>query len=108
MPELMTFEYATTHSVSCLPIDHINAFEFTLTVVYAGNDRWAVRRLSRCYNAAGEPDWEPIPSDRTPEWLAEYRHDFDTAMEIARKVAPTLRINGVGVREIIAEEARRG
>jgi hypothetical protein len=101
MTRLMTFEYATTHSVSCLPIDHDHAFEYTVLVEYAGHDKWAVRRFKRCYNAAGEADWESTSSERTAEWLAEFRHDFDTAMEIARKVAPTLRSNGVSVREVI-------
>lgn len=94
---------ATEYSVSCLPLDDINSIEFTLTVEYRGRGKWAVTRLKRCYDIDGNADWEPIPSERQDEWLARYRHDLDTALRIAREVAPTLRNGRVTVADVLAE-----
>lgn len=92
------------YEVTCLPSD-MDLLDRDLLSVYVerrGHDRWAVTRLSRCYDIDGEPDWEPIPSEREDEWLARYRHDFDTAISVAKKVAPTLRVNRLGVAEMLA------
>lgn len=44
-----------------------------------GPAKWAVRRSGNVLSRSGEWDWEPTPSSRTHEWLAEHR--FDTASE---------------------------
>ncbi|MFF4026902.1 hypothetical protein ACFYY5_29040 [Nocardia elegans] len=79
------------YEVSCLPWDHPERDSFAITVEYRGRGKWAVSRFTRCYDIDGSPDWEPIPSERTDEWLARYRHDLDDALRIAREVAPGLK-----------------
>ena len=92
------------YEVSCLPEAHIDRAIFTVDVERRGHGKWAVARFKRCYDIDGEPDWEPLPSAREDEWLARYRHDLDTALEIARKVAPLVRVNGLGVADVIYKE----
>ncbi|AHH16568.1 hypothetical protein NONO_c17680 [Nocardia nova SH22a] len=100
----------TRYDVSCLPQDDINALSYTVHVEYAGYGRWAVRRMQRCYDIDGREDWEPIPSEREDEWLARFRHDLPTALEIAKRAAPLIRVNGHSVADVLAfiEEANRG
>ncbi|MFJ1461803.1 hypothetical protein [Nocardia sp. N2S4-5] len=98
---------ATTYTVSCLPEDHDDLCVWSVFVEYAGRGRWAVRRMKRCYDIDGEWDWESIPSERTEEWLARFRFDLDTALDIARRVAPTIRVNGRTAQDILAQEANR-
>lgn len=93
----------TRYDVSCLPHDHIDAPYFTLQVEYRGDGRWAVTRHGYCYNAAGEPDYEPIPSSREDEWLTEFRMSLGDALNVARRVAPTLTINGRTVADVMTD-----
>lgn len=52
--------------------------------------RWAVTRNGDCLNRAGTWDYEPLPSDRTDDWLKEHRFDTrDEAFEAARKALST-------------------
>ncbi|MBF6213735.1 hypothetical protein IU487_22215 [Nocardia puris] len=89
------------YTVSCLPEDHPELAHFTVDVEYRGRGRWAVARYKRCYDADGREDWEPIPSERTDEWLDRHRHDLDAALDIARRVAPTLTVNGHTVADVL-------
>lgn len=107
MPEpmnLVAAVRATTYTVSCLPEGHDDLYVWAVFVEFTGRG-WAVRRMKRCYDIDGEWDWESIPSERTEEWLARFRFDLDTALDIARRVAPTIRVNGRTARDILAWEA---
>lgn len=86
--------HPTKYSVSCLPIDHPDAYMFTIHVVWRGKDRWAVKRSEFCYDAKGRERFEPNPSSRTDAFLRRYRHSFDDAMELAKRIAPTLTVYG--------------
>ncbi|MCM6776262.1 hypothetical protein NDR87_18790 [Nocardia sp. CDC159] len=97
--------HASRYTVTCLPIDHFEAHLFSVHVEYTGRGRWAVRRLKRCYDINGKPDWESIPSERTDEWLDRFRFDRDTALAVARRVAPTLIVNGTTVPRALARIA---
>lgn len=92
----------TAYEVSCLPEDHIDAYHFTLRVVYRGKDRWAVVDGPWCLDADGNSEYESLPSNRTDEFLAVHRFDLDTALNIARKYAPKMRINGFTVADVLA------
>ncbi|MGW5387147.1 hypothetical protein [Nocardia sp. NPDC003963] len=96
----------TRYEVSCMPLDSINALGLTVTVEHRGNDRWAVKRLSSCYDIDGNPSYESIPSEREEEWLERYRHDLDTALELAKRIAPTLKVNGHSIADVLLWESR--
>lgn len=84
----------TTYSVSILPMDHREHGHFEVTVEWRGNDRWAVLHSGYCLGADGEWDYERRPSSRTDEWLASHRFDLDTALRLAKDVAPGITVNG--------------
>lgn len=103
--------HPTEYTVSCLPLDHPDADSFTLYVRWTGGDRWKVTTMFKDALAAdGEWDGEPLPSERTDEWLAAHRFDFDTALALAKEHAPrmTLRARGrvLTVDEILAQGQR--
>ena len=78
----------TEYTVSMLPEDDINAGAFDITVAYRGHDLWAVSRSRRCLGRDGTWDWEPIPSERDDEWLAEHRFPEQEALRLAKEQAP--------------------
>ncbi|RAJ70229.1 hypothetical protein K378_01394 [Streptomyces sp. Amel2xB2] len=96
----------TRYEVSCVP-EGIDRAHFSIHVEYRGRDLWAVTRHRECLAADGTWSWESIPSEREDEWLARHRFDLDTALELAKQVAPLLTVNGFTVTEAIAMEARR-
>jgi hypothetical protein len=93
----------TEVTVCALPDDHINYDLYAVQVQWRGGETHAVVRHKRCLNAAGEWDWEPLPSSRTDEWIADHRFDYHTALRLAAEVAPSVKCNGVTA----AEEAGR-
>lgn len=54
------------------------------------DNAWAVCCGSQCADADGNLEYEPMPSNRTDEWRARFRHDFDTANKIAQKLWTTI------------------
>lgn len=97
---------ATRYEVSCLPEDHDERSYMSVSVEYRGHGKWAASRMKRCYDIDGNPDWEPTPSSREDEWLARFRFDLDTALAVAKKVAPTLKLNRLSVADILAQDAQ--
>jgi hypothetical protein len=96
----------TRYEVSCLPPDMINADSFTIQVEFRDHDKWAVLlRNMWCLSSSGEWEWEPLPSEREDEWLAEHRFDLDTALRLAKERAPLITVNGHTVADAIAMEA---
>lgn len=88
-------------AVSLLPLDHDASSYYTVMVEYRGPGRWAVTRHGNCLSRSGEWDYESMPSSRTDDWLAEFRFTYDEAIEAAAKVAPTLKVNGMSVQEVL-------
>jgi hypothetical protein len=98
--------HVTKYLVSCLPLDSGNAAIWGVDVEYAGRGRWAVRQRGHsCYDIDGNTSWEPIPSEREDEWLDRHRFDLDTALELARKVAPTIVVNGLTPAQVLERHA---
>lgn len=58
----------------------------TVTVAKRGDNQWAVLTRSHCYDVDGNAEYERIPSERTDEFKARFRHDLDTAVRLAREV----------------------
>lgn len=110
----------TRYEVSCLPPDAADADVFTLTVEWRGDDRWAVRRARAFYDAQGNRSWgyrweddrEPVTDEERAsyaqgydEWVAAHRFDLDTALDIAKKAAPSMTVNGCTVGKVLADIA---
>lgn len=93
----------TRYEVSCVPPDNIDAPHFTVAVEYRGRDLWAVVRMGECLGTDGEWDFEPRPSSREDDWLDTHRFDLDTALRLAKEVAPELTVNGFTVADVLAK-----
>ena len=96
----------TAYSVSCVPEDNINAPHFTAKVEYRGRGGWAVTDGFHVYAADGSRAHEHIPTERTDEFLARFRHSELEAVSLAKRVAPTLRVNGYTVADVLARADR--
>lgn len=93
----------TEYTVSCLPQDHQLAVHLSLLVVERSPGRWAVLRNGYCYNAAGEKEYERSGTERTPGFLEDFRHSRKAALALAKRIAPTLTVNGVTVNDALTE-----
>lgn len=102
MTDLPVHTTATTYTVSALPLDHPENGHFSITVEWRGEGRWAVCRFRQCLDANGEWDYESIPSEREDDWLDAHRFGLDTALRLAQQAAPTIRVNGYSVTDVLA------
>lgn len=94
------------YTVSVLPEGHIDAHTFDIEVEYRGGGRWAVTHHRYCLGADGAWEYEQHPSERTEEWLALHRFTETEALDLARRAAPSVRINGITAAELAARTAR--
>lgn len=93
----------TRYEVSCLPEGHELRHSMTINVEYRGRNRYAVlNRLGEALGSDGEWDWEPRPSERDDDWIATHRFDLDTALNLAKEAAPTMRVGRFTVPDALA------
>lgn len=96
----------TRYVVSCLPEDHDNRYWYTIRVEYGGHGQYAVRHNQMHYGTNGawehEPHWPEHGIDEDMVWLAAHRFDHDTALRLARELAPTLTYRGRSVADALA------
>ena len=100
----------TSYDVSIWPdeIECMDSETWKLNVEYRGHGKWAVTRNGRtCLSAAGEWDWESLPSERTDEWLALHRFPLEEALALARQHAPDVKINDMTATEVLARHRAR-
>lgn len=97
----------TCYEVTAYPFHDINRSLFVITVERRAENSWAVLlRGSQCWNRRTKAwDYEPSPSSRTDAFKRTHRFRLDQALEIARKVAPTLSVMGLTVDQA-ASDAR--
>lgn len=110
----------TRYRVSCVP-EGLESHPFEIIVEDRGNGRWAVTNRTRLLGADGTWSWgyqwrggdEPITEAAMDEyqrgheaWLKAHRFDLDTALELARKAAPLLTVNGFTVLDALAMQAQ--
>jgi hypothetical protein len=86
------------YSVSALPPDHKARRHYTIHVEYTGRGLWAVRWSGGVFDSDGNfALLEPLPSERDEDWYARFRFTLDEALEHAKRLAPTLEVNGYTV-----------
>ncbi|MBK1788806.1 hypothetical protein [Prauserella cavernicola] len=109
----------TAYVVSCLPEDDVNAHGFEVRVEYRGAGLWAVLSKGRFLGRDGSWSWGYVWRDGTQEpntdaefaeyssgedsWRTDHRFDLDTALRMAKKVAPTVWCNGYTLADALEE-----
>lgn len=77
----------TEYTVTTQPLNELESALDGITVAYRGHGLWAVTRRRRCLGRDGSWDWEPMPSWRDDEWLAEHRFPEAEALRLAKAAA---------------------
>jgi hypothetical protein len=90
------------YTVSCLPEDEIERGSWDLAVEERGEGRWAVLHLGLCLGSDGRFVYEPSPSNRTDEFLADHRFGLDEALALAKRAAPDVVVNGMRPADAVA------
>ena len=90
-------------------IECLDSETWKLTVEYRGHGKWAVTRggMQTCLNIDGEWDYEMRPSEREDGWLASHRFPLGEALDLARRHAPLVMINGMTAAEVLARHRER-
>lgn len=91
----------TEVTLSAIPEDNINHSIYSVTVTWRGGEQYAVKRLSQVLGADGTWDYEPSPSNRTDEWIAAHRFDYDHAMHLAHEACQHITVNGFTVADAL-------
>lgn len=95
----------TRYLVTCLPEGHDDRWTFTIQVQHTGRGLFAVRHGIRHYGSDGtwsyEPDFDEDDAAEA-EWAKEHRFDHDTALRLAKELAPTLTYRGLSVVDVLA------
>ncbi|MFE0647452.1 hypothetical protein ACFVZH_02525 [Streptomyces sp. NPDC059534] len=83
----------TRYEVSVLPRDDINRKYFTLFVDNRGDGRWSVNDGHGCYAADGTwaAGMKPFHLDG---WENSHRFSLDEALTLAKRLAPSVSVNG--------------
>ncbi len=88
-------------TVSLFPPGHDYYRDCSVSVASRGKGKWAVTHFASVLSRKGKWEYEPMPSSRTAAWLKSHRFDLKEAIELARKHAGTMEINGRSVEEIL-------
>lgn len=96
----------TVFRVSCVPMDHEDAYHLSITVERRGPNAWAVCRFGECCTKAGAWARESNPSSRTDRYKRARRFPLEQALAIACREAQRLNVNGYSVDEVIARRAQ--
>lgn len=97
---------AVAYQVSCLPPDHVDAYQFTLRVERRNvdPDRWCVTDGAYCYRKDGRRAYESQPSSRTKRFQQAYRFPLEDALALAKKLAPKMTMMGLTAEDVLARE----
>ncbi|MER6183078.1 hypothetical protein [Streptomyces sp. NPDC001652] len=109
VPEPSTL--ATRYVVSCLPEGHDDRHTFTVQVQYRGAGRYTVTHNLKFADLDGRWEYglaqpeDPDDDDMAAEtkWREAHSFDHDTALRLARQLAPTLTCRGRTVADVLAE-----
>lgn len=103
----------TSQVVSCLPEGHDDRWTYTIQVKYRGSGLYTVSHNLKFADADGnweyQPGWpeDPDETDFTAEekWRQAHSFDHDTAIQLAKELAPTLVYRGRTVAQAFAGDA---
>ncbi|GHD70389.1 hypothetical protein GCM10010317_077620 [Streptomyces mirabilis] len=98
----------TRYIVNLLPDTAAEAHVFEITVEWRGADRWAVLRNGWCLDSNGKWDYEMRTSEREDDWISWHRFDLDTAIRLAKEVAPGVTVNGRTAADALARLLESG
>ena len=98
---------ATEWMFSAFPLNHRAAYDFAVWVQWRDGNRVCIRRNrdgpGRVWSRSeGDWVWEPIPGERSEEFIADTRFDLETAFALAEQAARSVTVNGQ-----TADDARR-
>lgn len=74
---------------------------FTVEVTRRGDNSFAVCVQDEVYGRDGTWSYEPLPSSREDEWLANYRWTLEEALEQAKKVVKEIVFMGMTADEAL-------
>lgn len=110
----------TRYEVSCLPADHPWRRHFTITVEYRSDGQWVSSEGGAFLAADGTWSWGYSWRDGSQgpktdaehrevqegyeAWKATHRFDLDTALALARKHAPLMKVNGRTVADALERQ----
>lgn len=100
----------TSQVVSCLPEGHDDRWTYTVQVKYRGNGRYTVAHNLKFADANGQWEYapgfpeDPDEDDFTAEekWRQAHSFDHDTAIRLAKQLAPTLTYRGRTLADVLA------
>jgi hypothetical protein len=95
------------YSVSCLPRRNPNYRHYVVSVIEREIGRWVVRAEGEIRDSNGDPIQPMAEGDDVAAWAAGHRFDLDTALALARRIAPTLVVNGYTVADALKMGGRR-
>lgn len=87
----------TEYKVSCLPADDVNARWYTLKVVRQRDGRWSIKDGPFIYDVNGDTEFESASALYDEKWKSTRLFDETTALELAKRFAPLMELNGVTV-----------
>ncbi|MFC7344903.1 hypothetical protein [Saccharopolyspora griseoalba] len=100
-PEVRVSQY----EVSFVPESSPARRHYTLRVVHKGFDRWAVTDGSLTLGSDGEFVYETGDDRMDLGWLEAHRFDLDTALDLAKRHAALMEVNGRTVHDVLALQA---
>jgi hypothetical protein len=95
----------TSYVVSCLPEAHPDRYVYTINVQYRGEGQYAVCHGLAFADADGTLSYEA--GRPSIDWLDAHRFGLDEALELARRLAATLTVDGRSVADVLAEGVER-
>ena len=103
----------TAYVVSCLPLGHEDRYVMTVNVLHQQDGLYVVKWGLRYWGTDGawshKPGWSSEDDEHDDaadaEWEAGHRFDRDTALRLARELAPQLTYRGRSVADALATPA---
>jgi hypothetical protein len=89
---------ATVFTFNALPdevrFESDESHYFDVTVEKRSQDTWAVKHRNNCFNTNLAGVYESLPSNRTDEFIANYRFTLAEAVEIAERLSHVIKLTG--------------
>lgn len=107
--EVRLYERLTEVEVCALPPDDPEYRHFAVWVRHRTGDRWVVMRDDRhsLNRATGRFEYDRCPDGvALDDWAANHWFDYDTAVALARNLAPRRTCNGFTVDDVRAWRAK--